>query len=507
MDAIPMLSALIWAPVLAAGVVMATPVRFVKPVALGLSVVPLALVAWIWATFVPAAGLQLVESAPWVPALGISYTLGIDGIALPLIGLTALLTPLCLLASWHVEKKPNAFFAAFLALEGAVNGVFAAQDFVLFYVFWEAMLIPMFLLIGIWGGENRVYAALKFFLYTFLGSVLMLVAGLYMAHMAGSFALAAWAGVHVPVGVQIVLFLAFFAAFAVKVPMWPLHTWLPDAHVQAPTAGSVILAGVLLKLGAYGFLRFCLPLWPEASAVLAPAIFGLSAIAVAYAALVAFVQTDIKKLIAYSSVSHMGVVTLGIFAGTVMSLDGALLVMMNHGIVSAGLFLAVGVVYDRLHTRELAKFGGLVKLMPAYAFVVMVLTLAAVALPGTNSFVGEFFALAGSWPVAPVATGVATSGVVLGALYMLWLYRKMVFGVPSRFVESHARHVPDLSVREWVLFLPLIVLVPILGFAPSLLQDVWKPNVEALAARYGAEPVAVSGTVVGPMIQPATKGF
>ena len=429
------LTILIFVPLLAAVVTQFLPTRVVKPVAFALSLVPLALCIPLFQNFsTVATGLQFIEHHAWLPAFNISYALGIDGLSLPMIGLTALLTPLCLLASWHIQKNPQGFFASFLALEAFVIGVFAAQDFILFYLFWEAMLIPMFLLIGLWGGENRVYAALKFFLYTFLGSVLMLVAGLWLYATTGTFALEVWQNTTLPLPAQQLLFLAFFAAFAVKIPMWPFHTWLPDAHVQAPTAGSVILAGVLLKMGAYGFLRFCLPMFPEGAAWFAPTIFALSAIAIVYAALVAYVQTDIKKMIAYSSVSHMGFVTLAIFSGTVTGLHGGLLVMLNHGIVSAGLFLAVGVIYERLHTRQLSNFGALARIMPAYAFVVMLLTLAAVALPGTNSFVGEFLALAGSFPSAPIYTAIATTGVVFGALYMLHLYRGMFYGQPSETV-------------------------------------------------------------------------
>jgi NADH-quinone oxidoreductase subunit M len=500
------LSLLILLPLLGALLTLVTPAKMAKHVAVTASLLPLGAVAvalWNFNPFMP--GMQLVETRAWLPQFGLYYSLGVDGIALPLMALTALLTPMCLLASWHITKYTRAFFASFLALEAAVMGVFAAQNFVLFYVFWEAMLIPMFLLIGIWGGENRIYAALKFFLYTFLGSVLMLVAGLYMGRVAGSFELGDWVGLSLPLMTQQLLFLAFFAAFAVKVPMWPFHTWLPDAHVQAPTGGSVILAGILLKMGAYGFLRFCLPMWPQASHYFAPMIVTLSAIAVVYAALVAYAQTDIKKLIAYSSVSHMGLVTLGIFSGTALGLNGAMLVMLNHGIVSAGLFLAVGVVYERLHTRDLAKFGGIVQLMPAYAFVVMVLTLAAVALPGTNGFVGEFMSLAGSWPVAPVATGVSTLGVILGALYMLWLYRKMILGTPSTFVESHKSHMTDLNGREWATFLPLLILVPLLGMFPALATDLWQKPVQMLQAVYNAPPappVMVPAAIEAPVLQP-----
>ncbi|RYG60521.1 MAG: NADH-quinone oxidoreductase subunit M [Alphaproteobacteria bacterium] len=480
-----LLSLLIFTPLIGALVTMATPSRYAKQTALILSLLPLLLCVPLFMHFnMAATGLQFTENYAWLPGFNIRYALGIDGIALPLIGLTALLIPLCLMASWHVTKNTPAFFASFLALESFVIGVFAAQDFILFYLFWEAMLIPMFLLIGLWGGENRVYASLKFFLYTFLGSVLMLVAGLWLYTTTGSFSLEVWANTTLPLGAQQLLFLAFFAAFAVKVPMWPVHTWLPDAHVQAPTAGSVILAGVLLKMGAYGFLRFCLPMFPEASAWAAPAIFTLSAIAIVYAAFVAYVQTDIKKMIAYSSVSHMGFVTLAIFSGTVTGLHGGMLVMVNHGIVSAGLFLAVGVIYERLHTRQLSQFGALARIMPAYAFVTMLLTLAAVALPGTNSFVGEFLALAGSWPSAPWHTAVATSGVVFGALYMLHLYRGMFYGNPSETVLHHQSDLKDLTLREWLTFAPLLVFIPLLGIMPSLAQNLWDVPVKAISAEY-----------------------
>lgn len=481
-----LLTLLIFTPLAGAVATMLAPQKLARHTALIASLIPLALSAVALYHFYPAiSGLQFVENAPWLPTLGINYALGVDGLSLPLIALTALLIPLCLLASWQsISKNPRAFFTLFLVLEAAVVGVFTAQDFILFYVFWEAMLIPMFLLIGLWGGENRVYATLKFFLYTFFGSVLMLVAGLWLYAQTGTFSLEVWQHTQLGFLPQCLLFLAFFAAFAVKVPMWPFHTWLPDAHVQAPTAGSVILAGVLLKMGTYGFLRFSLPMFPEAAAYFAPYIFTLSAIAVVYAALVAYVQTDIKKMIAYSSVSHMGLVTLGIFSGTPEGLNGALLVMLNHGIVSAGLFLGVGVIYDRLHTRELANFGALARTMPAYAFTFMLLTLAAVALPGTNGFVGEFLALAGSWPTAPWFTAVATTGVIFGVLYMLHLYRGMFFGAPSAYVKEHGAHLSDMSLREWTIFLPILALIPLLGILPSIAMSQWQVPVQQISARY-----------------------
>lgn len=481
-----LLSALTFGPLLFAAIVMLVPQKASRWVALGLSLLPIAYGAQAFWYFNPAQpGLQFTETHAWLPSLNIVYAMGVDGLSLPLIGLNCLLTTICILAGWHQSNNPRAYFAAFLALQGFVNGVFAAQDFILFYVMWEAMLIPMFLIIGLWGGENRVYATLKFFLYTFLGSVLMLAAGLWMYHFSGTFSLPLWAAANFPLGAQNLLFLAFFAAFAIKVPMFPFHTWLPDAHVQAPTAGSVILAGILLKMGAYGFLRFSLPMLPEASATFAPFMFTLSTVAVVYGALVAYAQTDIKKMIAYSSVSHMGLVTLGIFSGTETGLHGAMLVMINHGIVSAGLFLVVGVIYDRLHTRELSNFGGLASVMPGYAFVAMVLTLAAVALPGTNSFVGEFLALAGSFPSAPWFTAVATSGVIFGALYMLHLYRGMFFNNMSDFAKAHLPKTGfDLTAREWLYFLPLLVLIPLLGIQPGLATTLWEAPVKALNERY-----------------------
>ncbi len=513
---LPLLTSLIFIPVFGGLATLATPQKLAKHFALLVSLVSLALAALALHQFNAAQpGFQFIEDKPWLPTLGISYHLGIDGISLALIALTALLTPLCILTSWNsVTKNQSGFMAALLLLQGAVVGVFSALDFILFYIFWEAMLIPMFLLIGIWGGENRVYAALKFFLYTFVGSVLMLVAGLYIYAHTHTFDITQIPAqtMMFPLLTQQLLFWAFFAAFAVKVPMFPFHTWLPDAHVQAPTAGSVILAGVLLKLGAYGFLRFSLPFFPEAAVTLAPYVFTLSGFAVVYAALVAYAQTDIKKLIAYSSVSHMGLVTLGLFAGTEAGLHGALLVMINHGIVSAGLFLAVGTIYERLHTRELKNFGGLVVPMPRYAFVVMVLTLAAVALPGTNSFVGEFLSLAGAWPVAPWATAAATSGVVFGALYMLWLYRKMIFGTPGPNVEKHIAELPDLNLREWIIFTPLVALVVILGIMPSLAMNLWAQPVKAISTNYAmtkeqlATPTSVTVSETTPISTTIVSG-
>ncbi len=425
------------------------------------------------------AAMQFVELRPWIVSFNINYHMGIDGISVLFIVLTALLTPICIAVSWKsINTKINQYMACFLALEGLVIGVFCALDFALFYVFWEAMLVPMFLIIGIWGGEKRIYAALKFFLYTFVGSVLMLVAMIYLYFVNGaSFNILEMSNIALSSSAQTWIFLALFIAFAVKVPMWPFHTWLPDAHVQAPTAGSVILAGILLKMGAYGFLRFSMPILPDATAMFAPYIYALSTIAIIYAALVAFAQTDIKKMIAYSSVSHMGFVTLGIFAATQESVQGAILQMVNHGIVAGALFMVIGVIYERMHTRELSRFGGIVNKMPVYAAFFMLFTMAAVGLPGTNSFVGEFLILVGSYPVAQTYVFIACFGVVLGALYMLWLYRKMIFGDIS---SPEIRELTDLDLREKLMFIPLAILVLWIGIAPNYILNITDKSVEKL---------------------------
>ena len=432
-----------------------------------------------------SAAFQLTETHGWLPQMGLYYRMGIDGISLPFVLLTTLLTPICILVSWKgITQKVKGYMAAFLALESFVIGVFCATDLMLFYVFWEAMLIPMFLIIGVWGGERRVYAALKFFLYTFVGSVLMLIAILYLFFAGGeTFNMALLPQLIIDPKVQVWLWLAFFAAFAVKVPMWPFHTWLPDAHVQAPTAGSVILAGVLLKMGAYGFLRLSLPVLPEASAVFAPMVFALSVIAIVYAALVALMQQDVKKMIAYSSVSHMGFITLGIFAATTESIQGALMQMVNHGIVSSALFMLIGVVYDRMHTRDLNRFGGLVKVIPLYSVVFVFFVMASVALPGTNSFVGEFLILVGSYSVAPTPTIFATLGVVLGAAYMLWLTKRMIFGTPE---TAEVQRLTDMEKREIAMFIPLVFLVLLLGLYPKALLGITEASAKNLSESLGA---------------------
>lgn len=449
----------------------------------------------LWVKFDNAShAFQFEENIPWIEGYNVSYHLGIDGISLFFILLTTFLMPICILTSWSsVTKRMREFVIAFLLMESFVIGVFAALDFFLFYVFFEAMLIPMFLIIGIWGGENRVYAAFKFFLYTFIGSVLLLLAILYMYFHVGTtdipelmekapaFALS----------VQKWLWLALFASFAVKVPMWPFHTWLPDAHVQAPTAGSVILAGVLIKLGAYGFLRFSLPMLPNASAYYTPFVFGLSVIAVIYTSFVALMQKDMKKLIAYSSVAHMGYVTIGIFTFNAQGLEGGIIQMLSHGLVSAALFLCVGVVYDRLHTKEIRRFGGLVNTMPFYAAVFMVFTMASVGLPATSGFVGEFMVLLGSFQVSKTVAALAATGVILGAAYMLWLYARVVFGkVVYRDVET----LKDLNKRELVFFIPLILLVLLMGIYPAAFLDAMHVSVEHLA-----QQVSIHTTAQPPM--------
>jgi NADH-quinone oxidoreductase subunit M len=438
-------------------------------------------------------GFQFVEERDWI--FGLTYRMGVDGISIAFVMLTTFLMPITIAACWGVEHRVKDYMIAFLVLETLMIGVFVSLDLVLFYLFFEAGLIPMFLIIGIWGGKERIYAAFKFFLYTFLGSVLMLIAMIAMYVQAGTTDITlllrhdfdasplAVLGLDIPGGVQTLLWLAFFASFAVKMPMWPVHTWLPDAHVQAPTAGSVVLAAILLKMGGYGFLRFSLPMFPVASDLLAPLVFWMSAIAIVYASLVALAQEDMKKLIAYSSVAHMGYVTLGIFAANRQGIDGAIFQMISHGFISGALFLCVGVVYDRMHTREIAAYGGLVNRMPAYAAIFMLFTMANVGLPGTSGFVGEFLTLAGIFQVNTWVAAVATSGVILSAAYALWLYRRVVFG---DLVRESLRAITDMDRRERAIFAPLVAMTLLLGVYPSLLTDLIGPSVEALIADYRA---------------------
>jgi NADH-quinone oxidoreductase subunit M len=435
----------------------------------------------IW-RFDPAqADFQFVEKAPWL-ANTITYHMGVDGISLPFVILTTALLPFCIVASWKsVTMRVREYMMAFLILETLMVGTFCSLDLVLFYLFFEGGLIPMFLIIGVWGGPRRVYASFKFFLYTFLGSVLMLLAIMALYWNAGTTDIPTLMHTAVPRSLQTWAWLAFFASFAVKMPMWPVHTWLPDAHVEAPTAGSVILAAILLKMGGYGFLRFSLPMFPLASHDFAPLIFSLSTIAIIYTSLVALMQEDMKKLIAYSSVAHMGFVTMGIFAGTLQGVAGGVFQMISHGIVSGALFLCVGVVYDRMHTREIAAYGGLVNRMPLYALVFMVFTMANVGLPGTSGFIGEFMTLIGTFKVSLPTTFFATTGVILSACYALWLYRKVVFGA---LVKPSLASIKDLTFRECLTLVPLVALTLLLGIYPKPVLDMSAASVQQLVTNY-----------------------
>ncbi|MCK6418149.1 MAG: NADH-quinone oxidoreductase subunit M [Alphaproteobacteria bacterium] len=421
---------------------------------------------------------QFKEKMIWLAPLGIAYHLGVDGISLYFVLLTALLVPICIIASWRsVETRVREYMIAFLVLETFMIGTFCALDAILFYVFFEGGLIPMFLIIGIWGGKRRVYSAYKFFLYTFLGSVFMLLALMVLYMQAGTTDMTVLMANPVAPSIQTWLWWAMFASFAVKMPMWPVHTWLPDAHVEAPTAGSVILAGVLLKMGGYGFLRFSLPMFPEASAAFAPVVFWLSVIAIIYTSLVALVQEDMKKLIAYSSVAHMGFVTLGLFTATLEGISGAIFQMISHGLISGALFLCVGVVYDRLHTRDIARYGGIVKNMPRFATLFMLFMLGSVGLPGTSGFVGEFLTLLGAYQVDTLIAALAASGMVLGAAYMLVLYRRVIFGPPA---HADATAMPDVDGREFAVLALLAALVLWLGVFPGMITRSMTPSVEKL---------------------------
>jgi NADH-quinone oxidoreductase subunit M len=471
--------------------------RNARATALWTSLITFLLSLMLWTGFDrTSAAFQFVEKTPWIESFGINYHMGVDGISVLFVLLSTLLTPICILASWDAIKvRVREYMIAFLVLETLMVGMFCALDFVLFYIFFEGVLIPMFLIIGVWGGQRRVYAAFKFFLYTLTGSVLMLLAILAIYLQAGTTDVPTLLKYALPGDIQYWLWLAFFASFAVKVPMWPVHTWLPDAHVEAPTAGSVILAGVLLKMGAYGFLRFSVPMLPVATDFFTPMVFSLSIIAVIYTSLVALVQLDMKKLIAYSSVAHMGFVTLGIFTLNQQGVTGAIFQMLSHGIVSAALFLCVGVIYDRMHTREIARYGGLAERMPVYAFFFMVFMLASVGLPGTSGFVGEILILVGLFQVSTWAAMLAATGVILGAAYMLWLYRRVIFG---KLTKDDLKSIMDMNRREVAVFTPLLVLTILMGVYPGPFLEIIEVSVANLVDQHktalaAVEALSVSG--------------
>jgi NADH-quinone oxidoreductase subunit M len=453
-----------------------------------------ALSIYVWAGFdSSSAAFQFVEEKNWFGS-GLTYKMGVDGFSMPLLLLTTFIMPFSILASFGVEKRVREYMIAFLALETLMIGVFSALDLVLFYLFFEGGLIPMFLIIGIWGGKRRVYASFKFFLYTLAGSLLMLIAILAMYNQAHTTDITVLLKTDFPKEMQTWLWLAFFASFAVKMPMWPVHTWLPDAHVEAPTAGSVILAAILLKMGGYGFIRFSLPMFPDASVHFAPLVYALSVIAIVYTSLVALVQEDMKKLIAYSSVAHMGYVTMGLFTMNVQGLQGAMFQMISHGFVSGALFLCVGVIYDRMHTREIAAYGGLVNRMPIYAFVFMLFTMANVGLPGTTGFIGEFLSLAGAFKANSWVAFIATSGVIFSAAYALYLYRRVVFGALEK---ASLKDIVDLTPREVAIFVPLIALTLYYGVLPQQILNSTQASVDNLIQSHTALLQAVKFAAAG----------
>jgi NADH-quinone oxidoreductase subunit M len=493
----PILSLITYAPLIGVAAILALrllgkpddarTIQAAKWIALITTLATLALSVLLVVQFNPAdAGFQFLEEKTWFA--GLFYRMGVDGISVLFVLLTAFLMPICIAASWtSIEKRVLEYMIAFLILETLVIGVFCALDIVLFYIFFEFSLVPMFLIIGIWGGARRVYAAYKFFLYTLLGSVLMLAAILAMIGISHTSSIPELMVYKFDPAVQTWLWLAFFASFAVKMPMWPVHTWLPDAHVEAPTAGSVILAGILLKLGGYGFMRFSLPMFPQASELFTPLIFALSVVAIVYTSLVAFRQTDIKKLIAYSSVAHMGFVTMGIFSGNAQGEQGAIFQMLSHGLISGALFLCVGVVYDRMHTREIAFYGGLTNRMPWYAAVFMLFTMGNVGLPGTSGFVGEILTMTGTYQASTWTAIVATTGVILSAVYALNLYRRVMFG---EIVNPELKTITDLDKREILIFAPLIIGTLVLGVYPNLIFNLTASSVDGLV---GAWRAAVGG--------------
>ncbi|HSB45471.1 MAG TPA: NADH-quinone oxidoreductase subunit M [Nitrospira sp.] len=492
----PWLTLLILLPLAGASVLYLAKDSSARLIALAVTVADFLLALPLWWLFDPSSSqMQFAEHVTWIHSPPIHYSLGLDGISLPLVLMTAALMPLCVLISWDaITTRIRGFMAMLLLMEAAMLGVFVAVDFVLFYVFWEVMLIPMYLLIGVWGGPNRLYAAIKFFLYTLAGSVLLLVAILALYFYGGhTFDILALSQVTYPASLQMWLFLAFFAAFAVKVPMFPFHTWLPDAHVEAPTAGSVILASVLLKMGTYGFLRFSLPMLPDASRDMTPVMALLSIVAIIYGAYMALAQTDLKKLIAYSSVSHMGFVTLGLFVLNQQGIEGAVLQMVNHGITTGALFLCVGIIYERTHSRMIADNVGLAKPMPQYATLLVIFALSSLGLPGTNSFVGEFLVLIGTFLWSKTATAFASLGIILAAAYLLWMVQRVAFGIPS---PHHLPNLKDLSRREWATLAPLVVLVFWIGLYPN-------PLVSRMHASVTKTLDAMARTKVAPISHPS----
>ena len=465
----PILSTLIFLPVAGAALLLLIDrgkEELIKWVSLGVSIITFLISLLLFTNFDKTTHLmQFTEKQAWIPAWNVNYSLGLDGISVLFVLLSTLITILCVLISWNsVKTRFKEFFISLLVLEGAMIGVFCALDFMLFYIFWEAMLIPMYLLIGVWGGPNRIYAAVKFFLYTLVGSVLMLVGIIVLYFYAGrTFDILELMTKPYPMHMQLMLFWAFFAAFAVKVPMFPVHTWLPDAHTEAPTAGSVVLAAVLIKMGAYGFLRFSMPILPEATKAMTPVMIGLSVIAIIYGGVICLAQTDLKRLIAYSSVSHMGFVTLGIFALNTQGMEGGILQMINHGIVTGALFLSVGVIYDRTHTRQIADYGGVASVMPVYATMFMVFTFAAIGLPATNGFIGEFLIILGGFAASQLAGVLSATGIIIGAGYMLWLYQRVFFMETNPKVSG----LSDIDAREIMTLLPMVILIFWIGIYPD----------------------------------------